>query len=452
MRGVGASKVLATPTIVLAGLSFKTSCLRSREKFASLFPMNAPHRFLRSVPHVKESTLIATCNRLELYMVTVRPEETVQAIMAKAEQVLGLGAGKMLYIKTDRDAISHAFRVAAGLDSLVIGEQEIVQQMKEGSTAARVSGDSGSILASLFDEALNAGKRVRNSCGRTSPRSSVSSLAISFAVSKLGKPPSATLLIGTGKTARAAASHLEGSKIYVASNRPEAPKNILPNAILIKYSEIPGVLGECDLVVAATTTASGNYVLNGSNVACDKPLLLLDLAFPRNVDPELRSSPSVRLFDLDDISAHARTIGCDSAFAATGEELLAKEVELFARWLTASRLSPTLRDLYRWAEEVRSSETEAAVRRLAALSEDDRRTVEALSRRIVSKLLAPPTAFARTASSEYPQAERLKLVESVFRRDDREASSGATEAPQAGEQEEEDVPPLEIRRRTGRTT
>lgn len=450
MRGVGASKALATPTIVLAGLSFKSSCLRSREKFASLFPMNAPHRFLRSVPHVKESTLIATCNRLELYMVTVRPEETVQAIMAKAEQVLGLGAGKMLYIKTDRDAISHAFRVAAGLDSLVIGEEEIVQQMKEGSTAARVSGDSGSILASLFDEALNAGKRVRNSCGRTSPRSSVSSLAISFAVSKLGKPPSATLLIGTGKTARAAASRLEGSKIYVASNRPEAPKSILPNAILIKYSDIPGVLGECDLVVVATTTtASGNYVLNGSNVACDKPLLLLDLAFPRNVDPELRSLPSVRLFDLDDISAHARTIGCDSALAATGEELLAKEVELFARWLTASRLSPTLRDLYRWAEEVRSSETEAAVRRLAALSEDDRRTVEALSRRIVSKLLAPPTAFVRTASSEYPQSERLKLVESVFRRDDREASS-ATEAPQAGEQKE-DVPPLEIRR-TGRTT
>jgi len=393
-------------SIILLGTSFKAAPIGFRERFASQLLSNGVLRISLDETGVTESSIIETCNRVELYLVATDPKSAVEAVLAG----LDYGSADNLYQKIGLEAVNHIFRVSSGLDSLVVGEEQILGQVRTAGRRARIAGNAKSILSSLFDAAYNVGERARGLYGIAPPSESVSSFALRFGLEQLGRRPKKVLLIGTGETAKLAMMELSGAKIYLFSRRLDAGARFSTTE-RISHDRLKEVAAECDLIIAATRHTG--HVLKKGDLPDDRKRVLLDLAFPRNIDPSIKSSDLIRLYDLDDLAVKARSLPKSEKLAA-GEKLLAAEAERFNRWLMASRLTPTLPGIYRWAEDIREEETRLALRRLSRLSERDRRVVEAMSRRLVSKLLAPHAAFAKQQGGGLSQADRLRLLESVF--------------------------------------
>ncbi len=394
-------------SILLIGTSFKTSSLASRERVLRSLHGGDSASIRRLSPHVRESSLLVTCNRIEIYLATDDPDNVAEAILSRL--LRGGGNKDEFFIRKDAEAVLHLFSVAAGLDSLVVGEDQILGQIRDAGKEARDSGAAGSILSSLFVAAFNVGRRVRESLEVGPSNGSVSAFALDFALEKLGRTPAKILLIGTGKTARLAAAHLEGSEIFLVSRRKNARESF-PRATMVTYKQLRGLAWDGDLVISATKHTG--YVLRKGDLPDDRKLVLLDLAFPRNIDPAFKTSGLIELYDLDDLAAHARLVPSVSTIAAN--QKVAEEAERFTRRLVASRLSPTLSHIYKWAEEVRRSETEEAMRRLPNLNHDEKRVVETMSRSIMNKLLAPHTVFVKREGGEITQEEKLHLLEDVF--------------------------------------
>jgi glutamyl-tRNA reductase len=395
-------------SILLIGTSFRTSSIGLRERVIRTLSRRGVVQAKVADRHILESCLLVTCNRIEFYAATDDPkaaEEHILSVMLASKV-----ARDSFYVKHDTDAVSHIFKVAAGLDSLVVGEAQILQQIRDAGTKAMVSGEAGPIISSLFVSAVNVGRRVRESLDAVPSDLSVSSFALDFAIRKIGRKPRSVLLIGTGKVAKLAAKRLKGCDVYLFSRQKNAQERF-PDANLVKQRELKQVARGVDLVISATKRPG--YVLKKGDLADSGPLVILDLAFPRNIDPTLKASRRVKLYDLDDLATHAGKSLEGTALAA-GERLVRDEAEGFARRLVAKRLSPTLANIYRWAEEIRIEEVEEAVRKLPDLSEDDRRVLEAMSRSLVGKLLAPHANFVKAADGETDQTEKIQLLEDVF--------------------------------------
>jgi glutamyl-tRNA reductase len=393
-------------TVILLGTSFKTAPIDFRERFATRLRNGRELKNTLDRIGVLESSVIETCNRVELYLVTNDPEITVKSIVPR----LGYDSPDNLYLKIGLDVIGHIFTVSSGLDSLVVGEEQILRQVRDAGRSARVSGSAKSTLSSLFDAAYNVGRRARGLYGNSPPNLSVSAFALKYGLERLGRRPKKVLLIGTGETAKLVLLELAGSKVYLVSRRADADTRF-PTATIISRKQLKGVAAKCDLIISATRVPG--YVLKKGDVPDDKKRVLLDLAFPRNIDPSMKSSDFLRLYDLDDIAGHAKSHPKSKNFLVT-EKFITSEAERFNRWLIASRLTPMLAGIYRWAENIREAETELALRRLSQLSERDRRVVEVMSRRLVSKLMAPHAAFAKQQGGGLSQRDRLQLLESVF--------------------------------------
>lgn len=318
----------------------------------------------------------------------------------------GMKSGSV-YIHRDVDAITHLFRVASGLDSMVLGEEQILSQVRDAGIAARTSRSSRGSLSALFDASVGVGKRARESLKPADE--SVSSMALVGARASLPQAPRSVLLIGTGKTTRLAASQLEGARLYVATRRASLPS--FSRATLVSHADLKRVAAKCDLIISATKHRG--YVLSKGDLN-GRRQVILDLAFPRNIDPELHAG-QVEVYNLEDLAkVFASKPASPNPAARHAEELVFAEAESFSRWLLASRQSSALSRVYRWAESTRREETDAALRRLPSLSERERKVVEAMSKRLVSKLLAPPTSFAKSSSPELPQDQRLDVVQRIF--------------------------------------
>lgn len=396
-------------SIVLVGMSFRTASLEQRELVSNV--VLEPH-FFHSTPSTKESTLLVTCNRVEAYLEIENEDSTIENTLGKIRQKSKVSDKDAYYVKKDDEAVAHIFRAACGLDSLVVGEEQILQQIKEASRIARASGDAKSTLSSLFDAAVSVGRRVRKNCGISSLDRSVSTLALKFAVEKLGREPKSVLLVGTGKTARLAMSELKGAKIYVLSQRKDIPK-IFPGSTYVRYSDLKDVIAKCDLVISATRSTEG-YIVKGEHVGEDSQLIMLDLAFPRNIDPAIKNSRLVQLYDLNDLTEYSKQSSEVPSFEVDAEMMIEKETEHFIQWLTASKLSPTLSSIYQWAEEMRVYETENTLRKLPSISANERWIVEAMGKRLVSRLLAGPASFAKQSDGRLTQEERLRLLDELY--------------------------------------
>ncbi|MDG7007499.1 MAG: glutamyl-tRNA reductase [Nitrososphaerota archaeon] len=394
-------------SVVLVGTSFRTARIEVRELVATrLSKIPEPGDQVGS-GQVFESAVLETCNRLEVYLACSSPADVARRVLTMLD-----GSGALqgsFYVKTGTDALEHVFRVAAGLDSPVLGEEQILEQVRDAGKTARARGHAKSILSSLFDAAYSSGKRVRESYHVSPANRSVSVFALRRALAALGRRPSKVLLIGSGETAKLAALKLKGSTVYLLSSR-RGVETRFPNAVRISRKRLRETVARCDLIIAATRRRG--YVLAKKDLPSRKKTVILDLGFPRNVDPGIKASQNVRLFDLDAVAEWAHSKGPHGDEAA--EMLVRTEARRFDSWLTASRLTPTLGNIYRWADRIREEETLAALRKLPGLSEHDRTVVESLSRRLTGKLLSPHVSFIKDVRSEEDQGERLRLLESIF--------------------------------------
>lgn len=408
LRGRPAASTMGDEnSIILIGTSFRNSPIGFRE---NLLAFTRRTTLSPTSLHFLESVHLQTCNRIEFYFVTKEPEITKKRFFSSLPAQIAADP-RRFYVLSGADTIQHLFELASGLDSMVVGEDQILFQIRDVSKSARRTGTSRAVLSTLFDAAMGVGRRVRTSGAVPPDGRSVSSLALKMARRALGRPPRRVLLIGTGKVAKLAASQLRGCEVLVATRSKQVPPS-LRSARLVSHKDVGAVARQCDLIISATT--SGSYIIKAAQLPDDAERVILDLGFPRNVDPGLRNSKCNKLLDLDDLAARVHQEEDATFFTGPAKLMIDDEVATFRRWLIASRLSSSLPSLYRWAETVRHSETQRAMRRLPGLSAQEKRIVETMASRLVSKLLAPAARFSKASTERLSQSERLEILDAIF--------------------------------------
>lgn len=399
----------APPELLMIGTSHKTAGVAFRESLLEAF--GADH-VLESLDSAREVAVLSTCNRFELYSASSSPDKTGSSFFKLVAAAERLGdQEEAFYQARGVDAVRHLFRVATGLDSVILGEPQILAQVRAAGISSRKEGTAGAILAPLFDRAFRVGTRLRKEFAFESEEASLSDLAVEEA-RRMSPGKRGALLIGTGKMVRLAARRLRpgSSRVFVVTRRKTPPKG-LEDAILVPYSKIRETATKCDVIVSATS--AGRSVLGSDDLRGRRRKIVVDLGMPRNVSPEVRNLPNVTLLDLDDLSKLAKARR-PPASMKRAESAAAREADYFYDWLVQTRLSSALAEIYSWADAVRKDELGRALGKLNPSSERDRRVVEAMGRRLVSKLLARPTRFARRRHGAMSEKAKLDLLRSVF--------------------------------------
>jgi len=385
--------------VVVVGTSHRHLPLELRERLR-LDVARTVEVVERLAVHGVEAVALSTCNRTELYVAGADS----RAARDRAEAALNdLGTGAA-YVQEDERAARHLFRVAAGLDSLVAGESQILGQVRAAHRLALDAGASGPTLNRLFHRAVEVGKRVRTETELARHPVSVASVAVELVRRERGPLAGlSALVVGTGATAQLVALNLvhQGvGRLTVAGRTPAraAELALRLNADSTGLDELGRTLEGMDVVVSAT--AAPGYVVTPTHVRPRRrPLLFVDVAVPRDVDPAVRSLPSCMLRDVDDLEDVAASGREQRLRAAPKAEAIAtEEAAAFAAWQRELTAVPAIASLRRRAEEIRAAELARAAGRLVGLSSTERRTVESLTAQIVGKLLHTPMIRAKEAA------------------------------------------------------
>jgi glutamyl-tRNA reductase len=346
---------------------------------------------------LREAVVLSTCNRTEIYLLGGDADRARREL----EERSGLELEGMLARWDDGEAVSHLFRVASGLDSLVPGESQILGQVRDAYESARTRGATGALLNRLFEDALHAGKRVRTEAKLHELPESVAASAVELGVRELGGVEGKlVLLFGAGKMSELAARDLRarGAEVVVSSRTLESAQDLAERvggraaAFDAVAVELPGA----DLVISATRCPYP--ILHAEAVRPrKKPLVLVDVAVPRDLDPAIGELDGCTLFDIDSLGEGL--VGREED-VREAEAIVAEEAARFAEWRRSRDAAEAIRDLRTRAEEIRSEELARAGSRLSELSARERETVETLTTQIVNKLLHAPTVRAKEAGSE----------------------------------------------------
>jgi len=344
-----------------------------------------------------EAVVLSTCNRTEIYLVGADPERAREQL----EERSGLELEGVLARWDDGEAVSHLFRVAAGLDSLVPGESQILGQVRDAYESARTRGATGALLNRLFEDALHAGKRVRTEAKLHELPESVAASAVELGVRELGGAEGKrALLFGAGKMSELAARDLRerGAEVVISSRTLESAQDLAGRVggSAAVFDAVAVELPEADLVISATRCPYP--ILHAEAVRPrEKPLVLVDVAVPRDLDPAIGELEGCTLFDIDALGEGL--VGREED-VREAEAIVAEEAARFAEWRRSRDAAGAIRDLRTRAEEIRSEELARAGSRLSELSDRERETVETLTTQIVNKLLHAPTVRAKEAGSE----------------------------------------------------
>jgi glutamyl-tRNA reductase len=401
--------------LTLAGVSHHRAPIELRERVA--LDLEACRALAQRLDG--EAVVLSTCNRTELYL--VREEHVDDEAVAALAQLAGERADDLaaaLYRLRDEAAALHLFRVAAGLDSLVPGEGEILGQVR----AAFEAGAAGPFLDRLFRQALHTGKRVRMETAIGESPASVPSAAAALAQQVFGDLTGRrVLLLGAGKISESAARNLRsrGAEIAVVANRTLAHGEDLARKLgaqALALDALAAELERADVVVSATSASE--LVLSRESVAAavrarrGRPLLLLDLAVPRDLDPAINELDGCFLYDVDDLEAVVtETLSGRRGEAARAEQLVAGEADRFREWQASLDIVPTIASLRALAEEIRDRELLKAGGRL---SERERKHIESVTSQIVAKLLHLPTIRLKEAAAAADGVVYADVVKHLF--------------------------------------
>jgi glutamyl-tRNA reductase len=408
--------------LTLVGLSHTSTPIALRER--AFVPLPQAAEVARSLAAEGEAVCLSTCNRTELYL--VGPEAEPRALAALAG-VSGLPEDELhgvVYRLGDEAAALHLFRVAAGLDSMVPGEGEILGQVR----AAYETGASGPILDRLFRQALHAGKAVRAETAIGESPASVSSAAAALAQQVFGELGGCrVLLAGAGHVAELAARSIvaRGAKVAYVANRSAGRAHALAASLggaAISLDEVTDNLGEVDVLVSATgsteRTLGRDRVEAALRARRGRPLFLIDLAVPRDLDPAINELDGCFLYDIDDLeSVVAAGLAGRRREAERAEAIVAAEAERFREWHASREVVPEIASLRAWAEEVRAAELERAKGRLG-LSDDQHAAVESMTAQIVNKLLHLPTVRLKEAAAGANGGSYAEALRHLFGLDD----------------------------------
>jgi glutamyl-tRNA reductase len=436
--------------ILAIGASHKTASLALRERLA-LPEGRAAHVLSEIVSHpeIREAVAISTCNRTEIYMVVGDPVEAESAALGCVSRQVGMRPTELvghLYSHRDGDAVRHLFEVAAGLDSMIVGEAEVLGQVKRAYELALVEGATGPISNRLFRDAIGAGKRVRTETAIGRSHASVSSVAVDLARSLIGDlSSSSVLVIGAGENAEltARALHLRGAEtIFVANRRYDRAIGLAQRfgGSAVRFDDLPAKLVDADIVVSST--ASPHQIVGREELALvmegrgGRPLLIVDIAVPRDIEPSVRDLQGVALYDMDDLQREvARNQQVQEVESTRARSIVGEEADRFERWAASLEVVPTVAALRERGDAIVNQILRENESRWVGLGEEDRERVEILARAVVSRLLHEPTLRLKAAEGEdsYVYVQALRELFAI--------DAGDLEAPAA------DVTSLDERRR-----
>jgi glutamyl-tRNA reductase len=375
---------------------------------------------------ISELVVVSTCNRVELYAASSQAVfDKLEALLSEVSEVPISKFDRHLYKLTDLEAAGHLLDVAAGLDSLVVGEPQILGQVTRSLELARAQNMAGPILNQLFQSAIHAGKRVRTETEIGRNPATVSSLAASLAERTVRHMSEAQVVIlGAGEMAELAVGALRkrGAKRIIVVNRTLGHAQALAQrweAQATTYEHLDDLLASADILLSSTGAphfmVSAPMVDHAMQLRSERPLVLIDIAVPRDIDPEVSKIPRVRLYDMDSLGdqvEHSRAQRMAEVPRVTA--ILEDELSKFSEYLESLKMLPLIVDLRKQAEAIRQMELEKTLRRLPDLTDAERMGIAAMTEALVQKLLDSPTRRLREQAALPHASEMAAIARTLF--------------------------------------
>lgn len=413
--------------ILIIGLNHKTASVDIREKLAFNGPkLSEGVLGLQKIPDVREVALLSTCNRVEIYSCVnnaTSAAENIKNFLASFHNLQRSDFEKALYVHTNYDAVRHIFRVAASLDSMVVGEPQILGQLKDTFDFALDNKTTGVMLNKLLKKAISVAKRIR-----TETRIAENAVSISFAAVELAKKiftdlsGKSFMLLGAGEMAELAARHLlnNGVKDVKVANRTyergcELAREF--NGKPVKFESFTDELTNTDIVICST--GAPTYVLLKDQMhkvmkeRKHKPVFLIDISVPRNIDPEINKIDNVYLYDVDDLQEVVDTNILERKKEADkAEKIIDEEVDKFARWMSSLDSVPAIIALRQKAEKIKAEEFEKFKNKFPDLGEEKIKAAQYMASAIVNKLIHPPTAALKEDAED--RDELIAMIKKLY--------------------------------------
>jgi glutamyl-tRNA reductase len=414
----------------LAGINHRTAPIEVRERVAFRFEdLPQALRLLQQQPGLREGLILSTCNRIEI---TATLEDSAEVgpilcnFLSSTHQMTADAIQPHLYVFEEAQAIRHLFRVASSLDSMVVGEPQILGQLKQAYTRAREVGSIGSYMDAVLTKAFSVAKRVR-----TETEIGQSAVSVGYAAVELAREIFGSLhrrrvmIIGAGKMSEAAARHLQrsGARDILIANRTQTRADELAKlfeGVVVPYTSILQHLPEVDIVI--TSSAAPHYVLTRADVRTaiearrNRPMFLIDIAVPRNIEASVNELEHAFLYDIDDLQRIVdQNLKGRYEIAGQAEKIVAQEVQRLLTRLRTRDIAPTIVSLQEQLEAVRREAFDRYRHRLGQLTNEQEEVVEALTRSIINKIAHGPISEMRREAALRPGEEDGEIVSFVRR-------------------------------------
>ncbi|MET0419997.1 MAG: glutamyl-tRNA reductase [Actinoplanes sp.] len=407
--------------LLSVGASYRTADVSTLERLA-ISESAVPELLEKLVrqPFVGEAVVLSTCNRVEIYAAVTGFHGGLGDVCNVLSETSGIPATELashLYVHYDEAAVLHSFRVSAGLDSMVVGEAQILGQLRDAYHAATEADTAGRLLHELMQQALRVGKRAHAETGIDKAGQSVVTAALDVAESHLGPLAGRTaLVIGAGAMGARSVATLTRAGVgpRQITNRSAARADRLAEAYgatAVPFEDLDEALRAADLVISAT--AASEPVLTRARLEAAAPLIVLDLAVPRDVAPDATGVEGVRVIDIDSLAASRREAPAAAETAAV-EQIVTSEVEHFLAWLRGADIAPTVAALRNRAEDVVAGELRKLYSRRAEFTEEQRADVSRTLHRVVQQLLHSPTVRVRQLAAEPGGDQYAALLRQLF--------------------------------------
>ena len=424
---------MAEVNLILVGVNHKTTPVEIREKLAfTKGKIEESVDRLFNFPDIIEHTILSTCNRVEIYARANCQDSAIKAIkqfICDYHEVSPVELEDHFYSYRNEEAVEHLFRVSSSLDSMILGEAQILGQVKDAYSLAKDLRSTGLVLNQLFEKAFSIAKKVREETGIAERSVSISSAAVELAQKIFDDLENRTvMLVGTGEMAELAAKHLisYGVKtVYVTSRTYDRAANLARtlNGSALDFEAFKNELHRADIVI--TSTSASNFIIKKEMVEKaiherkNKPIFFIDIAVPRDIEPDINDLENVYLYDIDDlhvvVSANMkeREKEADNAM-----NFISQEVTKFNNWIGTLDAVPTIVEIRKKAENIRMQEIEKTLKKISYLSEDDKKLLHQMSSSIVSKILHKPTIKLKQKTQSEDGHVYLKAIRHLFHLDD----------------------------------
>jgi glutamyl-tRNA reductase len=418
--------------ILIVGLSHKTAPVDIREKISfDGEVLNEGIKAVTGYPNISEALIVSTCNRVEVYTAAPRrnldeAREDVASFISDFHKVPRDKLDPHLYTLEGEEAVRHIFRVASSLDSMVVGEAQILGQVKDAFNCAAGMQVTGNILNRLMHKAFSVAKRVRSETRIATSAVSISYAAVELAKKIFGELEGKTvMLIGAGEMAELAARHLLNNGVQHITVVNRTYENAVKLAKEFRgtaapYDELEQQMELADIVITSTgspvTIISKKMVQAVIKKRRNQPMFFIDIAVPRDIDADVNEVGNVYAYDIDDLEGVVEAnIKTRSKEATKAEDIVQTELQGFRDWMRSREVFPTIVTLREWAEDIRKGELDKTIKRMDELTEADRKKVEAMTEAMLNKILHGPISEMKRAAHKKEGSEMVEVVRKIFK-------------------------------------